>query len=102
SNYPVNGPFNTRFVALGPDAAQRLVDDNVRMVGIDYLSVAPYEQPNGETHHRLLERNVTVVEGLCLQDVPAGTHLFFVFPLRLVGADGAPCRALIGLEESEV
>jgi len=98
SDYPVNGPFNTSFVALAQDAAQRLVDDGVRLVGIDYLSIAPYKN-SGPTHHTLLRHDVFVVEGLCLRDVPPGVHPFVVLPMPIHGADGAPCRAFVGLPE---
>jgi len=98
SDFTVNGPFNTNFVALAPDAARRLVDDGVRLVGIDYLSIAPWKN-SGPTHHILLENEVFVVEGLCLREVPPGTFPFVVLPMPIHGADGAPCRAFIGLPE---
>ena len=95
-DHPVNGPFNTGFVAVAPDAARRMVDEGVRLVGVDYLSVAPYKDA-GPTHHILLENEVFIVEGLCLRDIPAGTFPFTVLPMPLHDADGAPCRAFIGL-----
>ncbi len=94
--HPVNGPFNTRFVAVAPDAAQRMVDEGVTLLGVDYLSVAPYKD-SGPTHHILLEHEVFVVEGLVLADVGAGTYPFTVLPMPLYGLDGAPCRAFVGL-----
>jgi len=94
--YPVNGPFNTNFVAVAADAAQRMVDEGVRLVGVDYLSVAPYKD-SAPTHHILLQNEVFIVEGLCLQEIPAGTWQFTVLPMPLFAADGAPCRAFVGL-----
>jgi arylformamidase len=96
--HPVNAPFNTAFVAVAPDAAQRMVDEGVRLIGVDYLSVAPYKD-SGPTHHILLRNEVFIVEGLCLRDIPAGTWPFTVLPMPLQDADGAPCRAFIGLPE---
>jgi len=84
---------------VAPDAAQRLVEDGVRLVGVDYLSVAPFKEPGGVTHHRLLENEVLVVEGLRLGACTAGTYPFVVLPLPLAGADGAPCRAFLGVEK---
>ena len=72
----------------------------VKLVGVDYLSVAPFKQPGGVTHHRLLENDVLVVEGLRLGGLVPGVYPFVVLPLALAGADGAPCRAFIGQEES--
>ena len=101
SNCPPNGPFRRDFVAVASDAAERLVNDGVRLVGVDYLSVAPFNEPGSPTHHVLLSREVFVIEGLCLQGFPAGTYLFTALPMPLVGVDGAPCRAFIGQKESD-
>ena len=101
SAIPVDAPFQPNYVGLDVDAAQRLVDEGVRLVGIDYLSVAPYKQPGQETHHRLLAHDVLVIEGLRLHGFPGGVYTFVALPLPLVGSDGAPCRAFLGLETRE-
>jgi arylformamidase len=93
---PVDTSFRADYVALDAEAAQRIVDDGVRLVGVDYLSVAPFRQNGQETHHRLLTHDVLIVEGLCLGGLQAGIYQFTVLPLALVGADGAPCRAFVG------
>ena len=90
-----NTPFHTDYTGVAPDAAQRLVDEGVRLVGIDYLSVAPYKD-SGPTHHILLQNEVFVVEGLVLRDFGPGIYQFVVLPMPIWGADGAPCRAFIG------
>ncbi len=94
STIPMDGSFDREFVALHTDAAERLVTDNVKLVGIDYLSIAPFG--DGVPVHRiLLGAGVFVVEGLRLADVAPGVYDFIVLPLPIVGADGAPCRAFI-------
>lgn len=100
SDYPDEAPFQTNYVALAEDAAQRIVDEGVKLAGVDYLSVAPYKQKNQVTHHCLLSNDVIVVEGLRLRGFPSGSYSFTMLPLALVGADGAPCRAFLGIEES--
>jgi len=89
-------PFHEDFVALEACAAERLVADGVKLVGIDYLSIAPFGNA-APTHHVLLQNDVFVVEGLVLKDFPAGTYEFVVLPMPLHNADGAPCRAFIGV-----
>ena len=98
AKHPANGPFLKEYVAVGADAAQRMVDEGVRMVGVDYLSVAPFKQPGQDTHHILLANDIFVVEGLLLNDYAAGVYPFVVLPMALHDADGAPCRAFIGME----
>ena len=94
SKRPPDAPFKEDFVALDAGAAQRLVDDGVRLVGIDSLSIAP-RGASRPTHHILLANNVLVVEGLLLRDFQPGTYPFVVLPLPLANADGAPCRAFL-------
>ncbi len=86
--------FQTNFVALSADAAELLVDRNVRLVGVDYLSVAPYKNSRA-THQILLKAGVVVVEGLDLSRVSQGRYTLHCLPLKLAGSDGAPARAML-------
>ncbi|OGO41900.1 MAG: cyclase [Chloroflexi bacterium RBG_16_58_14] len=86
--------FQTGFAGLTEDAAQLLVDRNVRLVGIDYLSIAPYKKSR-PTHRLLLEAGVVIVEGLDLSHVSQGRYTITCLPLKLGGADGAPARVIL-------
>lgn len=101
SDYAADAPFQKDFVALAEDAAQRLADEDVRLVGVDYLSLAPFKQKGHGTHHILLRNEILVVEGLRLKGLPPGPCSFTMLPLALFGADGAPCRAFVSCEDSE-
>ena len=96
SEYWVNGKqdFQTDFVGLSVDAAELLVDRNVRLVGIDYLSIAPYKMGT-PVHMILLNAGMVVVEGLDLSQVSQGRYTLHCLPLKLGGADGAPTRAVL-------
>lgn len=85
--------FQEDFVALSADAAQELVNLGIRLVGVDYLSVAPFHDPL-PTHQILLRGGVVLVEGLNLSAVPAGRYTLHCLPLR-IAADGAPARAIL-------
>lgn len=98
SGFPVGSPFRKDYSALEEDAADRLVREGVRLVGVDYLSVAPYRQRGHATHKKLLCNGVLIVEGLRFKAFSAGVYWFVVLPLPIMGADGAPCRAFIGQE----
>ncbi len=86
--------FRTDFVALSGDAAQYLVDRGVKLVGIDYLSISPYNAPK-PTHEILLKAGVVILEGLDLSEVTQGRYTLYCLPLKLVGSDGAPARAIL-------
>jgi len=86
--------FREDYVALTSDAAQWIVRQGIRLIGVDYLSVGTYGD-RVATHRILLEAGVIVVEGLNLYDVQAQEYEFICLPLKLVGAEGAPARAIL-------
>ena len=86
--------FVEEFVSLTPDGARALVDRGTRLVGIDYLSIAPYRDP-ATVHEILLRGGVTIVETLDLRRTEPGWYDLICLPLLLVGADGAPARAAL-------
>lgn len=86
--------FQTGFIALDGGAATRLVERGVRLVGIDYLSIAPFGDPVA-THRALLAAGVVILEGTDLRDVEPGPVELLCVPIRLVGSDGVPARALV-------
>ena len=96
STYWANGDttFHEDFVGVAVDAANWLVAHHMALVGVDYLSVAPWKQGT-PTHRALLEAGVVIVEGLNLTGIAPGTHDFACLPLKLVGSDGSPARAII-------
>ncbi|GAB3600017.1 cyclase family protein [Kineococcus gypseus] len=90
-----DGPvFSEDFPALTGDGAAALVARGVRLVGIDYLSIAPFDDP-APAHEELLRAGVVVVEALDLRRVAPGRYGFTCLPLLLPGADGAPARAFL-------
>lgn len=86
--------FDQDFVAVSKDAAQYLVDKGVKLVGVDYLSVAPYDDTIA-THEILLGAGTIIVEGLDLSQVSQGRYTLHCLPLKLADSDGAPARAIL-------
>jgi len=86
--------FQQDFVGLSVDAAELLVDRNVKLVGIDYLSVAPFKMGK-QVHTILLNAGVVVIEGLDLSKVTQGRYTLHCLPIKLGGAEGAPARAIL-------
>jgi arylformamidase len=86
--------FQSTFVGLTGEGALALVSLGVRLVGIDYLSIAPFGNPT-PTHRALLDAGVTVVEGLDLREVEAGLYDLICLPLLIPGSDGGPARAML-------
>ena len=86
--------FQTDFVAITEDGAEWLVERGIRLVGVDYLSVAPYSE-SIPTHTVLLKADVVIVEGLNLSNIMRGFYDLYCLPLKIVGSDGAPARAIL-------
>jgi arylformamidase len=89
--------FRTDFTHLELRAAGRLVENGMKLVGIDYLSIEKFGSKDHEVHRALLAREVVILEGLNLSEVPAGKYELICLPLRLRShlGDGAPARAVL-------
>jgi arylformamidase len=90
--------FVEDFVAITADGARWLVEHGVRLVGVDYLSVAPFHDLV-PTHQILLSAGVIPVEGLDLSHVEPGPYQLICLPIKMAGSDGAPARAVLITEE---
>ncbi|MBW8010109.1 MAG: cyclase family protein [Chloroflexi bacterium] len=89
-----NNKFNKEYVSLSADGAEYLINRGVKLVGVDYLSVAPFNDVV-PTHQALLEAGVVIVEGLNLSAVSQGRYTLYCLPLKLANSDGAPARAIL-------
>jgi arylformamidase len=87
--------FVEDFVYISHEAAQYLAEKQVQTVGVDYLSVGGYRVDGPETHHALLGAGIWVIEGLNLSGVQAGSYELICLPLKMMGAEGAPARAIL-------
>lgn len=87
--------FQEKFVHFPESTANYLASLRVRTVGIDYLSVGGYESDGTEAHRALLGGGIWVIEGLNLKHVEPGRYELVCLPLKMIGSDGAPARAII-------
>jgi arylformamidase len=87
--------FVEDFVYISAAAARYLVERQVRLVGVDYLSVGGLHADGVDTHQALLTAGIWIIEGLNLARVHPGRVQLVCLPLKIAGADGAPSRALV-------
>jgi len=89
--------FRKDFTYITPEAARSLVSKNIKLVGIDYLSVEKFGSSDFATHITLLEKEVVIIEGLDLRAVPAGDYELICLPLKIISptGDGAPARTVL-------
>ena len=83
------------FSAFAPETITWFAGLGVRLVGIDSQSVDPADSKTLDSHHQLLAHDVRVLENLVLDAVPAGDYELIALPLKLVGADASPVRAVL-------
>ena len=83
-------------VTVTEEAAQVFARSGIKLLGNEGQSVGPADAPMA-VHKILLSREIVLLEGIVLSDIPEGRYFLSAAPLNLAGADGAPCRAyLIG------
>ncbi len=76
------------------EAAEVFAAAGVCLVGVESQSVGDADAPMA-VHLLLLKREVVLLEGIVLDEVEEGSYFLFAAPLKLGGADGAPCRAVL-------
>lgn len=87
--------FYDDYVYLDGDGADFLAGRDIALFGIDYLSVKQRGSKDFRPHTSLLNKNVPIFEGLDLKNVPAGEYYFIGLPLKFIGIDGSPARAVL-------
>ena len=87
--------FFEDYVYLSEEGARFLADREVKAVGLDALSIEGFGIEGFPAHRLLLGRGIGIIEGLDLSLAKPGRYWFDCFPLRIVGGDGAPARAVL-------
>ena len=87
--------FNREYVSLDYSAAELLVKNGVRVVGIDYLSIEELETEEHLVHKLLTGNGVIIIETLDLSNVEPGEYFLVALPLKLKNSDGAPARVVL-------
>jgi arylformamidase len=94
----VSGPD---FIYIRKDAAEYLAQKEIKGIGTDALGVER-DQPGHETHLAFLKNDIIILEGLDLKNAEPGSHIMIVLPLKIKGAEGAPARAVLVDDLSEL
>lgn len=93
--YPDPERFTRDFAALDPSLVDWLAAQGVCLVGIDTPSVDLFDDGRLQAHARCLAHDMAILEHLVLRDVPDGEYELIALPLRLVGFDASPVRAVL-------
>jgi arylformamidase len=93
--FPDPDNFNEDFAALSPELVEDLHRQGVKLVGIDTPSVDLFDSTDLPAHLTFLKHHMAILEGLVLAAVPAGVYELIALPLKLVGFDASPVRAVL-------
>lgn len=89
--------FHSNFTHLSPAAADALVANGIKLVGIDYLSIERFHSGDHAVHRAFLSKEIVILEGLDLREIEPGDYDLICLPLKFVGGegDGAPARTVL-------
>mgnify|MGYP006284832587 FL=1 len=83
------------FPALTEDAAEWMLQFNLKGIGLDTISIDPFESTDLPVHKIILGNNMIIIENLTNLDTLLDVEFIFsCFPLRIEDADGSPTRAV--------
>lgn len=71
-----------------------IVATNIKLIGIDDVSIG-IENADTQIHRELLQNGIIILEGLNLDKVPDGRYVLVCEPIKIKGAEAAPCRAIL-------
>ena len=86
-----------RILIAGPatvtrEAAEVFAGAGILLLGNESQTVGPADDP-GPVHLALLGAGAVLLEGVVLTGLEEGKYFLNAAPLKIAGADGAPCRA---------
>jgi arylformamidase len=87
--------WNQDFAAPGPDLIDELHARGAILLGVDTPSVDLFDSEDLPSHHTAVDLGIAILEGLVLAGVPEGLYELSALPLRLMGFDGSPVRAVL-------
>lgn len=87
--------FTTDYAFISQEAAEACVARELALVGLDWFTVDQWGNAAAPAHTLLLGAGIMLLEAAKLSAVPAGRYTLICLPLRIVGGEGSPVRAVL-------
>jgi arylformamidase len=87
--------WDDNFTAIAPEAIEWLGEQGVRLIGVDTASLDPVKSKTLDAHHAVARHGMAILENLLLDAVPEGDYELIALPLKLMGLDASPVRAVL-------
>lgn len=95
NSFPDPNNWNNDFCSLSPELVDALAKSKVCLVGIDTPSIDPADDKKLESHTKIFENNMAILEGIVLDGVPEGMYQLLALPLKMKNLDASPVRAVL-------
>ena len=90
--------FPKQIPVITADVPAWLQKNGVKLLGLDLPSVDEIDSKSLQNHHALAHAGIAIIESLDLSNVASGIYHLAALPLKIVGGDGAPMRAVLWRE----
>lgn len=94
-SFPDPNVFTEDFAFFAPETVAYLAEGGVSLIGIDTPSFDSFSSKDLPAHAMLAKYKLANLEGLVLRDVDEGVYELIALPLKLLGADASPVRAIL-------
>lgn len=95
NSFPNPNNFNLDFNALSVELIYKLKSLGVVLIGLDTPSVDPADDKELLCHNAIFQADMAILEGVVLDQAPAGLYHLIALPLPIQGADASPVRAIL-------
>jgi len=87
--------WSETFASFAPETLDLLHRHGIVLIGIDTPSIDPATSKSLESHQRIRQYDMRVLENLVLDHVPLGDYELIALPLKWTSADASPVRAVL-------
>lgn len=87
--------WDADFKAIAPEVIHLIARHGGFLVGTDTPSLDPQASKTMTAHNAVFRHNMSILEGLVLDDIPPGDYELVALPLKLQGLDSSPVRAIL-------
>lgn len=95
NSFPDPDQWNSDFMSLSAELVNYLAREGVKLVGIDTPSIDLADDKILESHHAVAQHDMAILEGIVLAHVTEGMYQLVALPLKMLGADATPVRAVL-------
>ncbi len=83
------------FSYLTPELIEWLAARRVQLIGIDTPSMDHAQSKTLDGHQMFYRHSLSILEGLVLDEVPAGIYYLVALPLKIKSGEASPVRAIL-------